>query len=184
MYTHLQHADEDVIDYVRLTLEAKLLQWSKEGLPEIPLLLRHNENHPQSRANNQFHSDLLDIWRLWHQEMDSLSLDYNIADLFQLMTEAESLEWDISDDNNLSSTKQQGEDHSFNLELMSQVSIKLKEMYPTVSDDEGIEDEDIDIAAIERLEREASRLSSQMRQNYIFKYRFISDFSNYFPKQN
>ena len=147
------------MDYVRLTLEAKLLQWSKEGMPEIPLLLRHNEHqHSHNRSNSTHHSKLLDVWRLWHQEMDSFNLDYNIAELFQLMTEAEGLKWEIDDDS--PSPVSQEDNHSFNLELMSQVSTKLKEFCSAISDDISIDEEDIDMAAIERLEREAMRLSS------------------------
>ncbi len=146
------------MDYVRLALEAKLLQWRKEGMPEIPLLLRHNEHNQQAQNS---HSKLLDLWRLWHQEMDSfhVNLDFNTSELLQLMSEAEGLEWEPCDDT-LSSSKQ-GDDHQFNLELMSEVSIKLKELHTPNDIIKESEDEDIDvdIATIERLEREASRLS-------------------------
>lgn len=128
-------------------------------MPEIPLLLRYNENQ-HYRENHHF-SKLLDAWRLWHQEMDSFGLEYNIAECFQLMTEAEGLEWEIIEAK--PSPVSQEDSHSFNLELMSQVSTKLKQMYSTMTDDMSIEDEDFDIAAIERLEREASRLSTQAR---------------------
>ena len=67
------------MDYVRLALEAKLLQWRKEGMPEIPLLLRHNENNQQTQSNN--YSKLLDLWRLWHQEMDCVSLEFNTSEV-------------------------------------------------------------------------------------------------------
>ena len=145
-----------------MALEAKLLQWRKEGMPEIPLLLRHNENNQQTQSNT--YSKLLDLWRLWHQEMDCVSLEFNTSELLQLMSEAENInQWEPCDDT-LPCTKSQGDDHQFNLELMSEISIKLKELHnlaPERTDERSLsaEDEDIDNATIERLEREASRLS-------------------------
>ena len=82
------------MDYVRLALEAKLLQWRQEGMPEIPLLLRQNDNQSAQKRELKNHSKLLDLWRLWHQEVDSVSLEFNTSDLLQLMMEAEGLEWE------------------------------------------------------------------------------------------
>ncbi|KAK4005132.1 hypothetical protein OUZ56_006855 [Daphnia magna] len=139
--------EEDVLDYVRLALEAKLLQWRKEGMPEIPFLLKRNANQPAYS-----HSTLLDLWRLWHQEVDSVSLEFSISELLQLMVEAESLEWEPCDDT-LPPVRLEGDDHQFNLELMSQVAGKLKNMQPSSSS--FSEEMDIEEDNIERLEREA-----------------------------
>ncbi|XP_032797385.2 uncharacterized protein LOC116933793 isoform X1 [Daphnia magna] len=139
--------EEDVLDYVRLALEAKLLQWRKEGMPEIPFLLKRNDNQPAYS-----HSTLLDLWRLWHQEVDSVSLEFSISELLQLMVEAESLEWEPCDDT-LPPVRLEGDDHQFNLELMSQVAGKLKNMQPSSSS--FSEEMDIEEDNIERLEREA-----------------------------
>jgi hypothetical protein len=141
-------AEEDVLDYVRLALEAKLLQWRQEGMPEIPLLLRHNDN--QSTQKNEFksHSKLLDLWRLWHQEVDSVSLEFNTSELLQLMTEAENLEWEPCDD--ILPPLTHGDDHQFNLQLMSEVAFKLKQMQSSPPEEMNIEEE-----TIKRLEKEA-----------------------------
>lgn len=139
--------EEDILDYVRLALEAKLLQWRKEGMPKIPLLLKQNDNQPDNS-----HSELLELWRLWHQEMDSLSLEFSASELIQLMVEAENLEWDPCDDP-IRLFRLEGDDLQFNLELMSQVADKLKNMQPfppLCPEEMDIEEDDI-----ERLEREA-----------------------------
>lgn len=141
-------AEEDVLDYVRLALEAKLLQWRKEGMPEIPLLLRQNDIQSAQKKVSQNHSKLLDLWRLWHQEVDSVSLEFNTSELLQLMTEAEGLEWEPCDD--ILPPLRQGDDHQFNLELMSEVTGKLKQMQSLSPEEMNIEDENI-----ERLEKEA-----------------------------
>lgn len=122
-------------------------------MPEIPLLLRYSENQSNDHQE-QNHSKLLDLWRLWHQEIDCLCLEFNSSDLIQLMTEAEGLNWELNCDT-LSPVKQ---DNQFNLDLMSEVTEKLKEI-SSVSKDEFSEELDVDFSSIEKLEREGIRLS-------------------------
>lgn len=143
-------------------MEAKSLQWLKEGIPEIPLLLKYNEDvPPHGRA--AVHSRQLDLWRLWQQEMDYISQDFYIPEMLELFGEAENLQLEDSSDDTVSTSIKQGNEHQFNLQLMSSVSAKLKQIPLSISDEISIDEEDIDIAAIERLEREASRLSPLLR---------------------
>ena len=135
------------MDYVRLTLEAKLLQWRQEGMPEIPLLLRQNDNQSAQKKELKNHSKLLDLWRLWHQEVDSVSLEFNTSDLLQLMMEAEGLEWEPCED--ILPLLRHGDDHQLNKELMSEVEGKLKQMQSSP------EEMNIEEDTIKRLENEA-----------------------------
>jgi hypothetical protein len=135
------------MDYVRLALEAKLLQWRQEGMPEIPLLLRQNDNQSAQKRELKNHSKLLDLWRLWHQEVDSVSLEFNTSDLLQLMMEAEGLEWELCED--ILPLLRHGDDHQLNKELMSEVEGKLKQMQSSP------EEMNIEEDTIKRLENEA-----------------------------
>lgn len=137
-------------------LEAKLLQWRREGLPEIPLLLRQTESPKEKNNNHQ--SSLLDLWRLWMQEVDMIGINHCAQEMLQLVSEAESLEWDpLRDDGSFQPI--QGDDQ-LNLQLMSQVGEQLKAMR-NESIELGNEDEgkkpDLDVIA--RLENEAYLLS-------------------------
>ena len=140
------------MDYVRLTLEAKCLQWTKEGMPEIPAHFKQQQNtHPHSKANSFVQSRLLDLWRLWHQEVDSL--DANPKDILHLMSEAESSELGACE---VDVSMKQEEDLQLNLELMQDVAMQLKEMQSQGFQACFNSGEDIELAAIERLEKEAS----------------------------
>ena len=81
------------MDLVKLTLESKMLQWRKEGMPKIPFLLEQRNNRSSSP---KLQSSILDLWRLWHQEVDHMNFEFTPADIIQLMTEAENSSWEPS----------------------------------------------------------------------------------------
>ena len=80
-----------MLDVVKLALEAKHLQWTLEGVPEIPLLLRHVESSDKCFKSPSL---LLDLWRLWHQEMDYTNLEFPSADINRLAAEAATMNWE------------------------------------------------------------------------------------------
>ena len=121
-------------------------------MPEIPLLLRQAESKRKDMPIGKDNSMLLDLWRLWLQELDRM--EHPAADIQQLTSEAESLEWDPLGDDSVVPPFQSNNDQQLNLELMAKVSDKLKEMQNKfkveLSDDADI---------VDRLEREAYILS-------------------------
>lgn len=153
----MQENAEDVLDYVRLMLEAKLLQWRRENMPEIPLLLRQTDSKIGSsdKGTDSRHSPLLDLWRLWQQELDLLSMEHPAVELLQLSSEAENLEWDPLGDDSLPPLTQ-GDDQ-LNLALMSEVSERLKDVRKAFTS--TITDQEVNPEAVERLDREAYALS-------------------------
>lgn len=147
------------MDCVRLMLEAKLLQWRKEGMPEIPLLLRQPEAKPHQEQYGKNKSTLLDLWRLWQQELDSTTIEYSAAELLHLTSEAESIEWDPLRDDPLPPL--QHRDDQLNLELIAKVTETLKDMQNKfkLQGNEGYSQQQVDPDTVERLEREAYILS-------------------------
>lgn len=153
-----QQVEDDPVELVRLTLEAKLLQWQKEGMPEIPLLLRQ----PQLQVlqeNEKNNSPLLDLWRLWIQELDTQSLEHEPYGLLQLLAQAETLDWEPSEEATQPTSQV---DDQLNSELMDSTSLKLKNLL-AASIKEVEDPQNIDIAAIERLENEAFMLATMLK---------------------
>lgn len=144
-----QESNEDILDLVRLTLEMKQLQWKKEGtIPEIPLLLRQSEQASHSCKSS---SNLLDLWRLWHQEIDTVGLEYSSTKLLQLIAEAENLPWEPSVDDGIQQhSSQLARDNELNEQLICEVNTKLKELNRSL---------DVDPSDVQRLEREVFLLS-------------------------
>lgn len=139
------------MDHVRLFLEAKFLQWTIEGMPEIPLLLRQNENS-HNKTSNLGQSRLLDLWRLWHQEIDVMSLEMNPKDILDLINEAESIEVEECDSD--PTTTKREDDFQLNLELMGSVTFGLKVMQSQMLQKCINRGEQIDFEGLDRLERE------------------------------
>lgn len=156
----MQQANEDVLEIIRLNLEAKLLEWKKEGFPEIPILLRGLWERKDQLSADENYSHLLTLWRPWVEEAEIVSQEHNSNKLMQLSVEAENLPWEPTANDEPPSLQQQQHparaDDQLNKDLMSVISSKLVSM----SDHSLIESNNLDPETIERLEREAFNLSS------------------------
>lgn len=154
----MQQANEEVLDIIRLNLEAKLLEWKKEGFPEIPILLRGLwEKKEQPSPSDENYSHLLTLWRLWVEEAEIISQEHNSNKVMQLSVEAENIPWEpILNDEFPSSQQQPGADDQLNKDLMLVINSKLEAM----KKHNVMQGNNLDPATIERLEREAFNLSS------------------------
>ena len=138
------------MDLVRLTLEAKMLQWKNEQLPIVHQLIdKHNNLSGQLSQ-----SLLLDVWHVWEKEMDQVSLDFCCRDMMRLADEAETLSEDSCKDG--LSLEHSLPDDTISSSLMNDVITYLLQLqdihlqsYPEV----------IDINDMERLQHEAFLLS-------------------------
>ena len=158
MYIYKQQANEEVLEIIRLNLEAKLLEWKKDGFPEIPILLRGLWEKKDQLSADENYSHLLTLWRLWVEEAEIVSQEHNSNKLMQLSVEAENLPWEptANDEPPSFQLQQARADDQLNKDLMSVISSKLVAM----SDHNLIESNNLDPETIERLEREAFNLSS------------------------
>jgi hypothetical protein len=154
----MQQANEEVLDIIRLNLEAKLMEWKKEGFPEIPILLRGLwEKKEQSSPADENYSHLLTLWRLWVEEAEIISQEHNSNKVMQLSVEAENIPWEpILNDELPSSQQQPGADDQLNKDLMLVINSKLEAM----KKHNVRQGNNLDPETIERLEREAFNLSS------------------------
>lgn len=138
------------MDLVKLTLEAKMLQWKSEQLPIITQLI---EKHSKSTTNNN-QSLFLDVWHLWEKEISLHSSEYQSGDLLRLAEEADSLSWEPRKENH--PMEQNPLDDSINSSLMSKVIYELRQLQDVCLEQYP---EYIDVNDIERLQHEAFLMS-------------------------